>query len=165
MIVEMAGSPADHVKTTLSKHTGVLATMKDVSVKSIKISEPATIEGVPGMFTCFTESDFEVEDLSKITEIIFDFMPSSVEIIEPSKVSLSSADATSFFNNISGRLHRYDEVARAAQFKYKQLESQLQKLQSDSASIHREEGAVKKKKTAGKKVSKKKKSVKRKSKK
>jgi hypothetical protein len=163
MIVEMAGSPAAHVKETLSKHIGVLGKMKDIEVHSIKISEPAAIEKAPGMFTCFTETDFETENLSRMTEVIFDFMPSSIEVIEPSKLNISSTDTTALLNNISGRLHRYDEVARAAQFRYKQLEAQLQKIQEGAPKSSVKEKP--KKKAAKKKASKKKKAVKKKAKK
>jgi hypothetical protein len=60
---------------------------------------------------------------------MFDFMPSSVEVIEPSKVQLESGEATELLNNLSGRLHRYDEVARVAQFKTHHLEEQLKLAQ------------------------------------
>ena len=81
------------------------------------------------VFTCFAEVDFETETFSRMTQVMFDFMPSSVEVIEPAKVSLESAEATELLNNLSGRLHRYDEVARVAQFKANHLEGQLKSLQ------------------------------------
>ena len=161
MIVEMAGRPAEHVKDSLAKHIGVLNEVKDVQVHSIKISEPKEIENSSGpqgtlsegvMFTCFAEADFETENFARMSETMFDFMPSSVEIIEPSKVSLDMSEATNLLNNISGRLHRYDDLMKMAGGKLQQMGAQLKAAQE--ALIEREKKVEKKIK---KKVSKKKK--------
>tara|TARA_Y100000310_G_C20665841_1_gene807418 strand:+ start:1630 stop:2091 length:462 start_codon:yes stop_codon:yes gene_type:complete len=135
MIVEMAGRPANHVKESLSKHVGVLDKLGDLTVHKTTVSEPKEMEKskdskeIEPVFTCFAEVDFETETFSRMTQVMFDFMPSSVEVIEPAKVSLESAEATELLNNLSGRLHRYDEVARVAQFKANHLEGQLKSLQ------------------------------------
>src|SRR3989344_5783053 len=81
MIVEVAGNPSEYVKESLEKHVNVLNGIKDVTINSMNISEPKEIENSNGIFTCFSEIDFEVENFSRMTEIIFDFMPSSVEVI------------------------------------------------------------------------------------
>jgi len=166
MIVEMAGRPAEHVKEALSKHVSVLDKLSDIEVHTIKISEPRELELPEGskqtetMFTCFAEVDFETESFSRMSQVMFDFMPSSVEVIEPSKVNLEATEATELLNNLSGRLHRYDEVARMAQFKVQQLEAQLKLaqesiLEKDSKEVKKSKKAPKKK-TAKKKPKKKK---------
>ena len=125
MIIEIAGRPPEHVKESLEEYVKMIDKVKDVELHSIKISEPVEVGGNKEIFTCFSEVDFEVGNFSRLSEIMFDFMPSSVEILEPSKVSLDSSDATSLLNNISGRLHRYDDVAKIAQAKIHELSSQL----------------------------------------
>ena len=123
MIVEMAGRPAEHLTASLEKHIGILNEVKDIEVHSIKVSEPREIErektpeGTPQedvMFTAFAEADFECESFARLSETMFDFMPSSVEVIEPSKVTMEMTEATDLLNNISGRMHRYDEIAKVA---------------------------------------------------
>lgn len=159
MIVEMAGRPAKYLTETLEKHVGVLHNVKDVEVHEIKVSEPREIprdeksKDQEPMFTAFAECDFECESFSRITETMFDFMPSSVEIIEPSKVTLDLTEATSLLNNISGRLHRYDEIAKVLGERYKQMEAQLKMMQKVLG--ERDEEILKLKKTSKKKVSKK----------
>jgi hypothetical protein len=129
MIVEMAGRPAEHLKESLEKHVGILREVKDIEVHEIKISEPRVIpredKKSEEMFSSFAECDFECESFARLSETMFDFMPSSVEVIEPGKVGLSMDEATSLLNNISGRLHRYDEIAKILGEKYKQMEGQL----------------------------------------
>jgi len=129
MIVEMAGRPAEHLKEAIEKHVGILREVKDLEVHEIKISEPRVIpqenKDAGEMFSTFAECDFECESFGRLSETMFDFMPSSVEVIEPNKVSLGMDEATGLLNNISGRLHRYDEIAKILGEKYKQMEGQL----------------------------------------
>ncbi len=162
MIVEMAGRPAEHVKDSLAKHVGVLNDVNDIEVHSIKISEPKEIENSSGpqgtpsegiMFTCFAEADFETESFARLSETMFDFMPSSVEVIEPSQVTLDMNEATNLLNNISGRLHRYDDVMKMAGGKLQQMGAQLKIAQE--ALIEKEKKVIKKKKTTSKKKKKK----------
>jgi len=137
MIVEMAGRPAEHLTAALEQHISVLNKVNDISVHSIKVSEPQEIEmpEKPGvekgetMFSAFAEADFETESFARLTETMFDFMPSSVEVIEPSKVSLDMSESTALLNNISGRMHRYDEIAKIAGARLRQMGTQLQVAQ------------------------------------
>ena len=161
MIVEIAGRPGAHVKEALEKHINVLNDVEDIEVHSISVSEPKEIEGSDAdgaemMFTCFAEADIECDSFGRLTETMFDFMPSSVEVIEPSKVVVSTGEATALLNNISGRMHKYDEVAKVAQLRMQQMAMQLEAMQ-EAAKV--EDKPVKKK---GKKKSVKKKSVKKK---
>ena len=157
MIVEIAGRPAEHLKAALSQHIGVLNQVNDIEVHSINVSSPKEIEMenvLKGseMFTCFAEVDFEVESFSRLSEIVFDFMPSSVEVIEPSKVSLDPSEASNLLNNIAGRMHRYDEIAKIAGARLQQMNAQLQAAQE--ALIEKDKNPVKKakkKKVVGKK--------------
>ncbi len=138
MIVEMAGRPAKHLTESLEKHIGILNKVKDIKVHSIKVSEPREIErgdlpeGTPKediMFTAFAEADFECENFGRLSETMFDFMPSSVEVIEPPRVSMDTNEATSLLNNISGRIHRYDELAKITEAKFYQIGTRLQEMQ------------------------------------
>jgi hypothetical protein len=89
------------------------------------VSDPKELEKHPGIFTCFAEADFESPNFSRVTETMFDFMPSSVEIIEPSKVIMDANEATTMLNNLTGRLHRYDDIAKLAKNRYHTLAMQF----------------------------------------
>jgi hypothetical protein len=160
MIVEMAGRPAEHLTESLEKHIGVLYKVKDIVVNSIKVSEPREIpqendQGGEKMFTAFAEADFECETFARLAETMFDFMPSSVEVIEPSKITMDISESTALLNNISGRMHRYDEIAKIAGARLHQMGSQLKAAQE--ALIEKDSKKVtkkKKKKSTKKKVKK-----------
>lgn len=135
MIVEMAGRPEKHLTESLEKHVGILREVKDAEVHEIKVSEPRVIptekevkEGEE-MFTAFAECDFELPSFARLSETVFDFMPSSIEVIEPNSIEFSSTEATDLLNNISGRMHRYDEVAKIAGARLQHMGAQLQMAQ------------------------------------
>jgi hypothetical protein len=108
---------------------GALRAFKDIKVNSISVSEPKEIEGAKGAFTCFAEVDFENESFGRLCDTVFDFMPSSVEVIEPAKFNFTNIEAGSLLNIISGRMHKYDEIARISQFKMNQMAGQYKALQ------------------------------------
>lgn len=136
MIVEMAGRPATHLTEKLEEHVGILNKVSDIKVHSIKVFEPKEIEatetnGLKGqekMFTAFAECDFEAPSFARLSETMFDFMPSSVEVID-GDVKLNMAEATDLLNNISGRMHRYDEVAKVVGARLNEAGRQLQMMQ------------------------------------
>jgi hypothetical protein len=143
MIVEMAGRPAEHVKKSLEKHVGQIGNFSYTEVHSIKVSEPREIEDSNGVYTSFAEIDFETDGLPNLANVVFDFMPSSLEIVEPAKITLSMQDATNLLNNVSGRMHRYDEIAKIAKFKIRQLNEELEKTKKGS--VEKKSGTGKKK--------------------
>lgn len=130
MIVEMAGKPAEHVEETLNIHMNHLRDFKFVGVHSLMVSEPKLIESSEGVYTCFSEADFETDTFDNMIRIIFEFMPSSVEVIEPSSIEITSKEMTDFLNNVSGRLHNYDNVAKIAQMRINEMGRELVRLDS-----------------------------------
>lgn len=167
MIIEIAGRPKEHLVGALKEHIAKFNQIKDVELVSESYSEPKQVEG-KDFYTCFAEVEIEVENFNKLTEVVFDFMPASVEVIKPDKVEFGMVDATSFLNNLSGRLHRYDEIAKVANFRMQQMAKQLQFIQQKQAEKDAEKEKSKKKKpkkSTKKKGKSKKKSVKKKSKK
>ena len=135
MIVEMAGRPAEHLTASLEKHVKVLRDITDIKVHTIKVSLPQEIPRPKNkqvakdeiMFSAFAECDFETDNFSRLTQTMFDFMPSSVEVVEPFKITMESSEATDLLNNISGRLHRYDDFAKVANEKMKFMNEQILK--------------------------------------
>ena len=133
MIIEIAGRPAEHLKKALEGHIGKIDAISDVEVVSKKFVEPKMIDEEKQIFTCHAEVELEVETMFRLTELIFDFMPSSVEVIEPDSVSFNAQEASMFLNDLSGRLHKYDEVVKVAQMRNQQLMGAYENLQSQIA--------------------------------
>lgn len=156
LIIEIAGRPKEHLVESLKEHIHKFDQIKGIELMSESYSDPRQIED-KDFYTCFAEVEIEVESFTKLTEVIFDFMPASVEVIKPDKVEFNMNDATSFLNNISGRLHRYDEVVKIANLRMQQMVEQFQKMQQENIKKNRqivEENSKKKPKSVKKKVKK-----------
>jgi len=158
MIVEMAGRPPKHLEETLKLHIGQLKQLKDVEIVNETISDPKRLESEQEMYTCFAEVEIKVIGLARLIELIFDFMPSSIEILEPSELKFDVLETTSFLNNLTGRLHRYDEIAKIAQLQTQQYARKLQIMQQELMKKNEEkkEEKIKKSKKRKKPVKKKK---------
>jgi len=121
MIVEILGRPAEHAREAIEKFMENLDKVKGIEVLKKDFSEPKLVEKEKDLHTCFCETEFTSENMSQLVDIMFDFMPSSIEILDPPRVSLESSEATSLLNGISGRLHRYDDIVKIVQNREKSM--------------------------------------------
>ncbi|MEI7719090.1 MAG: hypothetical protein WCI72_04435 [archaeon] len=133
MIIEVAGRPPEYLEEQLRVHLDKLNQIKDVKLISLKIAEPRLIEEEKDLYTCFGEVEVETIGFSTLIDLVFDFMPSSIEIISPNDIEFNCQEATMFANDMAGRLHKYDELAKIARMQIQQLSQQLQ--QSRPAAI------------------------------
>jgi len=168
MIIEVAGRPPQYLIDSMKAHVDKLNHIKGVSLVRSRISEPAVVESEKDLHTCFAEVEVQTDGLAKLMDLMFDFMPSSVEIIEPVDLQLNCQEATMFMNDLSGRLHKYDEVTKIMQMQMQQLAQKLQATQQPAnrpaqsmiqpvqISMQQEEKDSRKKVKKAKKVSKKK---------
>jgi len=117
IVIEMMGRPPEHLKENLEKYVDKLDDVKGVKVISKKSSEPKDLKESDNLYTIFSEVELECDTLKTLGNVMFDFMPASVEVVEPSKVVLTSDEATDFMNALTGRLHRYDDVVKVMQNK------------------------------------------------
>ncbi len=131
MIVEVAGRPPEYIKQSLMNHTAQLRKVNGVEVIEETIHEPKKLKTGNNVYTCFSEIEFETTNFLRLMEIIFDFMPSSIEILSPPELKLNIPEATSFVNTLAGRLHRYDEIAKIAKLQNQQLAKKLQEMQAE----------------------------------
>ena len=157
MIIEVAGRPPEHLAQALSEHVDKINNIKGAKILNKKISEPRRIDHpTQEAYTCFAEVEVETESFPILINLVFDFMPSSIEVLEPENLNLNLQDATGFLSDLAGRLHKYDEIAKIARFQTQQLAAQLQQLQQPAQET---QPTIKKEKT---KKTQKKKSVKKK---
>ena len=109
MILEILGKPPEHIKEILEKMIETLIKEKDVKVIHSKVAEPKQQQGE--IFTSFAEIELETT-LDKLMLLIFAYMPSHLEIIEPENLEIKNTDINSFFSEMMRKLHQYDEIAK-----------------------------------------------------
>jgi hypothetical protein len=95
---------------------------KDVKVHSHKMSDTAEVKG---FWSSFTELEIEVKDIGKLVDISFDYMPSSIEILEPERIEVDMKYMGDFINDLLARLHRYDMLIKNFYAENKLLKSRV----------------------------------------
>jgi hypothetical protein len=160
-IFEVMGRPPEHLKKSLEEYIKKLGENKGVNVIRKEVHEPKPLEkqGAEGLFTTFAEVEVIVDNLNLIFEITLNMLPAHAEIIEPEDIRLKNFDLSGVISNLSIKLHRYDEIAKAVTMEKNILITRLQEMQER---INNLEGSVKKPETICSKRAKKEKSSKKK---
>lgn len=125
LILEIIGRPPEHLVETLNKIIDEMDNEKNVKVKSKKINEPVLIKDQEDMYTTFAEIDVEVETIQNLAILIYKYMPAHIEIINPEIIALSNSGWNDIFNELTRRLHGYDEVARVLMMERAMIEKKL----------------------------------------
>lgn len=125
IIIEILGKPAEHIDKAIRDLVESLGKEKNVEVLNKKFYEPKPAEN---LFITFCEVEIAVPSLLRLMEICFAYMPSSVEIIQPTDLSFNLNDANFILNALISRLHQYDAIAKKITFENMILKNQLQQI-------------------------------------
>ncbi len=109
MIIEMMGGPAIYIQNTLTLFIEKLKREQGVMILKEEFSEP---EQKNKLHLVFVELELLVKDAATLTFLCFDYMPSSIEIIEPQEFNLRAPDFSGFLNDLQARLHRIDMIVK-----------------------------------------------------
>jgi hypothetical protein len=136
MIIEVAGRPPEHLAEAIRAHIDKLNFIKGVSVLNSTFAEPRKLNEEKDLYTTFSEVEIQTDSVQKLLDIVFEFMPSSIEILDPAEVNFSLQETTNILNDIASRLHKYDDVAKIARFQIQELTQRLQQFQRQPASVN-----------------------------
>ena len=129
VIFEMLGRPAEHLKKTLTEFIEKLGGEPGNQIKDKKINEPKKIgDSQQELYTTFAETEMELKDLPTLFKLIFSYMPSNIEIIEPEELKIKNFDLNVLVNELARRLHQYDEIAKGLALERNFLVQKLQQL-------------------------------------
>ena len=128
LILEIIGRPPEHLKETLSDLIKQMGEEKGIKVVGSKINEPNTLEKEQNLFTTFAEIDVEVNEMANLFLLTFKYMPAHVEIFSPERLTIDHSLINETLNELTRRLHAYDEVARVIQTEKMILETKLREL-------------------------------------
>ena len=125
IILEIVGAPKEHVEKTMVLILEKLRNEEDLKVLREKTYET---EQVKAFWSTFSEIEMEINDLETLTRICFNYMPSSIEILEPNDIKTNAKEITNIFNDLMGKLHAYDMIIKDihARKKLEELKKQSQ---------------------------------------
>lgn len=107
-IVEVLGKPKKHVEDTIREYVKKIKKNNKIKVLKEEYSEAKKIEEGENLFAVFVEIEALTKDSSELVFFCFDYMPSSIEIIEPEELKYIKSDFSGFLNDLQARLHTID---------------------------------------------------------
>jgi hypothetical protein len=131
LMLEILGRPPEHLKETLLEIMSEMRKEEGVIITSEKINEPTELKDQKDIYVSFAEVEVEVESIMYIAMLMFKYMPAHIEIVSPPVVNLVPNEINEILNEVTRRLHGYDEVARVVQFEKGILEKKLRELLSE----------------------------------
>jgi len=113
-IIEVIGKPKEHVEGALKEYIEKIKNNSEIEVLKSEISEIKEVKDDlnQGLWSTFVDIEILVKDLPTLTGFCFDYMPSSIEIIEPKELKLRENQLSTFLNDLQGKLHQMDMVAK-----------------------------------------------------
>jgi hypothetical protein len=103
IIFEIVGNPEDYVSNAIRLVMKKVEESKSIKIISQEIAE--TIDVGEGLFGTNCEAQLLVKDLFSLSILVFTFIPSSLEIIEPKKLTLKDKELSDLFADIITQLH------------------------------------------------------------
>ena len=130
MILEAIGKPPEHLTEALEKLIGEMEKENGVRIIEKKINEPVLMKEGKDFYTTFAEVEVEVEEILGLAILMFKYMPAHIEVISPEFIVLTNNGWNDILNELTRRLHGYDEVARVIKIEKNILEKKLREILS-----------------------------------
>jgi hypothetical protein len=128
LILEVIGRPPEFLTETLQDMVKKISEEKGVKVVDKKINPPVLMKDQKDFYTSFAEVEVEVENMINAAILMFKYMPAHVEVVSPQNISMTNADFDDILNEVTRRLHGYEEIARIMQNEKIILEAKLRGL-------------------------------------
>ncbi len=128
LIIEVLGKPKEHLTESLGKIIEQIDKEKGVTVEAKDVHDPKELENKKGFYTAFADVQIEVEEIIYLMILMFKYMPAHVEIVEPELIALTNHGWGDIINELTRRLHGYDEIARVLQLQNQQFRQKLDEI-------------------------------------
>lgn len=115
VIIEVVGAPKEHVETTLKNIVNKVKDEKDLNLLRSEFFEAkeTEVKDMPQkVWSAFFELDITVPNINRLISFCFDYMPSSIDILDPSKLDLNAGEISDMLNDLLAGLHKYDLILK-----------------------------------------------------
>lgn len=137
VIYEILGKPPEHIKESLGDLIEQIGKNSGVNIISKKIHEPHPVEKEKleklnqeecELFSSFAEVELEADGLNLVFSLVFNTLPSNIEVLEPAELRLKNFDLTQALAQLSIKLHQFDEVAKTLSLERSQMINVIKQL-------------------------------------
>ena len=105
-VIEVVGTPENFVKEAMDIVMQKLQERKDIKMLEQERFGTTKIENKP-FWSTFCDLELEVNDVDVLLNYCVEFLPSSVDIVEPVGFQFQNYEINRLFNDIIARLHEY----------------------------------------------------------
>ncbi|MBI4738150.1 hypothetical protein HY772_01065 [Candidatus Woesearchaeota archaeon] len=120
VILEIAGAPKEHVDKSIKLIVDYVAASEKFTVVAEETFEAEKKDENEGLFSAFSELELWFSDVNSLLGFAFDYMPASIEILQPDALRMQTYQVSSILNELLNRLHKID-----LQLKVTNAENQL----------------------------------------
>ncbi len=105
---------ADVTRSALDELVGRLD--KDQRVKVYKkdfgdmVMRDKPLKNIEVGFSCTVEVELIAKNLEGLFQVVMEYGPSSVELLEPNKISVGAGEAQNIMNTVAAMMHRFAEA-------------------------------------------------------
>ena len=125
IVIELLGQPKDLMQKTFDM---LMTQLKTDTHHYLLSDKRAPFKAQGKLWSTFTEAELWVKDFRALAALLFEYLPSSVEIAQPSSVNLKAPQITNFLNDLQTRLHEQD-------MKVKNLAAEVQVLKKQGGGM------------------------------
>lgn len=108
LILESQGRPPEAVEKSLVDLVEKLKKVKDLEVFDVKPDKATPFEGE--VFSALTDVGVKTEKFETLMQVVMNFGPSAVIILEPAKATLDSRDIQNALNDVATMVHTLSQV-------------------------------------------------------
>ncbi|MFC1741231.1 hypothetical protein ACFL3V_01715 [Nanoarchaeota archaeon] len=127
IVLEVLGAPKDYVNEAVQMVVDKVHKTEKIDLVSENTYEA---EEKGKMFSAFSELEIWFNDMDVLMQFLFNFTPSSVEVMQPSKIPMDSHLVSGFFNDFLLKMHDMG-------LKLKNVSAQTQVLQKNADALVR----------------------------
>ncbi|MEM2713772.1 MAG: hypothetical protein QXS07_01095 [Candidatus Pacearchaeota archaeon] len=149
LVFEIVGRPKEFIEDVMNKFLDRIKDYKGVELlrKEVLPAEPFQAKSqnisIKDVFSSIAECEFFFKNLETLLGFMLDTMPASIEIVEPSELTLDLPRLNAFINDYLTKIHQYDDVYKKLKLEKEILLRKIAELEK-SQSRDKEEKVSKK---------------------
>jgi len=110
-LLQIVGKPKEYVEEKMKEYMEKIKEDDNLMLVHQKIGECKEEQNV---WSVVGEIEVVIKGHADLIGFCIDYMPSSIEIIKPEQFSFSQRDFTAYVNDLIGKLHKVDAIAKQA---------------------------------------------------
>jgi len=119
VIFEMLGKPKEHIEKTLKGYIENIKTDSNIEVIKEYFADAKEQDG--DLWSTFAETEMLVNGMEKLTWLCVNFMPASIEVLEPESLTNTNKELSFWLNDVLSKLHEISLLTKGLVGKDKKL--------------------------------------------